>query len=189
MQVKQGTYKGSGGAALLLAQSEAGASPRQRSLGACPRPRAGRTEGCGPAPAQAAPAGSLPHAGAFLRLGGAGAWSQRVSPAPKPERLQQTEKPRRETRILLPPAWGGERAPRALPRVSRASPRSAKDTQSPSPLRSLASPSPALQATRGEGEQPGGWRRLPCAWAGMSVPHRVDCRSGSTMVSRSGDSM
>lgn len=60
----------------------------------------------------------------------------------------------------------------------------------PVPLRSLASP--ALRDAKGKGEQPGGsgaWRQLPSAWAGMSGPHRVDCRSGSTMVSRSGDSM
>lgn len=146
---------------------------------------------CPPALAQVAPAGSLPHAGAFLRLPGAGAHPHR-SPWPQSPRVcnRDRKKPRRETRILLPPGSGGETAPRALPQMSRASPCSAGTRRSPSPLRSLASP--ALRDTKGKGEQPsrsGGWRQVPSAWAGMSGPHRVDCRSGSTMVSRSGDSM
>lgn len=147
---------------LPLAQSEAGAAPPAAVPRCLPwqRDRGGRA----PAPAQVAPAGSLPHAGPFLRLGGAGARSQRSQPGPRsPRVLQETEKPRRETRISpTPPAWGGGTAPRALPRGEPNFPHAPRRTRgaAPSPLRSLASPSPALQATRGEGEQP---RRLAAA--------------------------
>lgn len=69
-------------------------------------------------------------------------------------------------------------------------PRLHQDTSEPRSSPLLSSPlarqphAPGCQRKRRAAQQ-----QLPSTWAGTSGPHRVDCRSGSTMVSRSGDSM
>lgn len=208
MQVKRGTYKDSGESRTPLGQRKAGTSRSSRSLVTCPqRCLAGWRGSCRPSRPRSRPAATCSSRDPQLRhrwlprgpcpAQGPSCSSRerglsRIScPGPRAREFAiETEKTKKETRILLPPRSGGETTPRALPQMSRASPRSAGTRRSPARLRSLASP--ALRDTKGKGEQPGrsgGWRRLPSTWAGMSRPHRVDCRSGSTMVSRSGDSM
>lgn len=113
-----------------------------------------------------------------------------IPPSPRTREFAiETEKPRRETRILLPSKRGRRNGASHSPKAELSFPMLHRDAQGPAPHRS---PAPALHSRlpeKEEEEEEGSPVATPCTWASMSVPHRVDCRSGSTMVSRSGDSM
>lgn len=80
------------------------------------------------------------------------------------------KKPRRETRILLPPGLGGEMVTRALSQMSRISPGSTRTCQSPALLLSACSPAPRSWAPKEKESSPAaaplhlGWH----IWASQS---------------------
>lgn len=194
MQVKQGTYKGSGGSVLPLAQSEAGAAPPAAVPRCLPWQRDRGTEGDAPQlRPRWLPRGPCPTQGPSCGSAERGLGPSAHSPAPEAREFCKRQKNQEEKPgFLLPPRRGeGERHLALCRGVSRASPTLREGRAEQPQVLSARSPAPAPRSRLPEEKEssPGGWRRLPCAWAGMSVPHRVDCRSGSTMVSRSGDSM
>lgn len=140
-----------------------------------------------PASAQVAPVGSLPHTRASLQLPGVGAqpqwspWSQNPRVCNR-DRKNQEEKPGfsypqgQEGRWQLVLFHRRAEFPQAPPGHARAPLFSSPLARQPY--------APGCQRKRGAAQQ-----QLPSTWAGTSGPHRVDCRSGSTMVSRSGDSI
>lgn len=92
--------------------------------------------------------------------------------APEPEGgSERQKKPSRDTRILLPPGPGGEKAPRSLPGVSRA-PHAA-----PEPCPSLlASPAPGCPRRRAAARRERGWQLPPSP--GPACPSLTESTAG-----------
>lgn len=129
----------------------------KRAVGArCRTHRHGHTSSHPPAPAQGAPTGSLPHAGPILQLPGAGAWPQWPQNPRVCNRDRKTKK-RNQDSPTPKEGWGSGAS--HSPTAELSFPTLHRAAQGSAPHRSLASPSPALQATgggRGGGGQPGG---------------------------------
>lgn len=129
----------------MYKESSGSTGPDRQTRPHAPRP---------PSPSSSGPGGShgVP---APRRAHPAAPWSGGLAAAvPKTREFAiETEKPRRETRILQPPKrrGGGGNGASHSPTTELSFPTLRRAAQSPTPHRSLASPSPALQATRGGG--------------------------------------